>query len=192
MLKRLWVTGYRAYELNVHGQKDPHIPVIKDSLKNILGDYLDDGLEWLITGGQQGTEQWAAEVALELKKDYPDLQVAIMLPYQNFGERWQESSQEALAQLRTRVDFSASISNDPYKGGYQLAQYGQFMTDHTDGALFVYDPDFPGKPDYDYRRVQNLPARREYDFRNISMDDLEETARALAEAEAERNNDFQN
>ncbi|WP_241559426.1 DUF1273 domain-containing protein [Lacticaseibacillus hulanensis] len=186
MLKRLWVTGYRAYELNVHGQKDPHIPVIKDSLRNVLLEALDDGLEWIITGGQQGVEQWAAEVGMELKADYPNLQVAIMLPYLNFGNRWQEESQSQLAALRERVDFSASISNQPYQSGYQLAQYGQFMTAHTDGALFVYDPEFPGKTEFDYKRATNLPAARNYDVRTITMDDLEEVARTLAENEAEK------
>lgn len=187
MLKRLWVTGYRAYELNVHGQKDPHIPVIKDSLRNVLLELLDDGLEWIITGGQQGVEQWAAELGMELKADYPDLRVAIMTPYQNFGERWQENSQEQLARLREQVDFTASTSNQPYQSGYQLSAYGQFMTTHTDGALFVYDPDYPGKTEFDYKRVQNLPPERQYDVRTISMDDLEETARTMAENAADQN-----
>lgn len=31
--KRLWVTGYRAYELNVFGSNDPKLKVLKTSLK---------------------------------------------------------------------------------------------------------------------------------------------------------------
>lgn len=181
MLKRLWVTGYRGYELNVHGQKDPHIAIIKDSIRNRLLSLLDDGLEWVITGGQQGTEQWAAATALELKNEYPELRVAIMLPYQNFGGRWQEASQNQLSALTAAVDYSASISNRPYESGYQLAQYGQFMTTHTDGALFVYDPEYPGKTDFDFKRVKNLLAEQDYPYYNITMDDLEDNARELAE-----------
>ncbi|MFR6020912.1 MAG: SLOG family protein, partial [Lactobacillaceae bacterium] len=47
--KRLWVTGYRAYELNVFGSNDPKLKVLKTSLKNTLMQFLDEGLEWLIT-----------------------------------------------------------------------------------------------------------------------------------------------
>ncbi len=192
MLKRLWVTGYRSYELNIHGQTDPRIRVIKDSLRNAIQYYLDDGLEWLITGGQQGTEQWAAEVGLELKKDYPDLQIAMMFPYSEFGNRWQENSQERLRLLQDQLDFSASVSQEPYKSGYQLSAYGQFMTTHTDGALFLYDTDYPGKSEFDYNRVRQLPENQHYSFQTITMDDLEEAARTLAELETEKNNHFQN
>ncbi len=31
--KRLWITGYRAYELNVFGAQDPKLKVLKTSLK---------------------------------------------------------------------------------------------------------------------------------------------------------------
>lgn len=58
--KRLWVTGYRAYELNVFGSNDPKLKVLKTSLKNTLMQFLDEGLEWLITGGQLGVEQWGS------------------------------------------------------------------------------------------------------------------------------------
>ncbi|HAJ54542.1 MAG TPA: hypothetical protein DCL56_07720, partial [Lactobacillus sp.] len=42
--KRLWITGYRAYELNVFGNQDPKLKVLKISLKNTLLQYLDEGL----------------------------------------------------------------------------------------------------------------------------------------------------
>ena len=47
--KRLWITGYRAYELNVFGAQDPKLKVLKTSLKNTLTQFLDEGLNWLIT-----------------------------------------------------------------------------------------------------------------------------------------------
>jgi len=43
--------------------------------------FLDEGLEWLITGGQLGVEQWAVEVALGLKPLYPDFKIAMMVPF---------------------------------------------------------------------------------------------------------------
>lgn len=190
MANRLWVTGYRAYELNVYGAHDKKIDVIKYCLKQELTQRLDDGLEWIITGCNQGTDQWAAAVGLELKKDYPDLKIAMMAPYADFGSRWQENSQEQLADLRQRVDFTAATSKQAYAGGWQLAEFGSFMSSHTDAALMLYDPEHPGKNKYDYNRVKNLGPERNYNVSLITMYDLQDAADEMAEAAG--NEHFQN
>ena len=40
-MKRLWTTGYRAYELGVFDEKDPKVAVIKDVLQKQLRYQLD-------------------------------------------------------------------------------------------------------------------------------------------------------
>ena len=72
---RLWVTGYRSYELGVFQDSDPKVLVIKDLLKRHFEQKFNEGLEWIISSGQLGVEQWALETALEMKKDYPELKV---------------------------------------------------------------------------------------------------------------------
>ena len=78
---RLWVTGYRSYELGVFANNDPKVKVIKYLLKKHFEQKFNDGLEWVITGGQLGVEQWAAEAAIELKEEYPELKVSLMYPF---------------------------------------------------------------------------------------------------------------
>ena len=63
------------------------------------------------------------------------------------------------------------------------------MTTHTDAAVIVYDPEFPGKPQWDYRAAEDMANRRDYPVTLITMDDLQETSEELAEAENEH---FQN
>lgn len=187
--KRLWVTGYRAYELNVFGSNDSKLKVLKTSLKNTLIQFLDEGLEWLITGGQLGVEQWAVEVALGLKPLYPDFKIAMMVPFTDFGKQWNEDNQGQLAALRGQVDFSDAVSQAPYQQPAQLQGYTQFMTIHTDAALLVYDPEFPSKAKWDYQAAEAMADHRDYPVQLITMDDLEETAQAMVEAENEH---FQN
>lgn len=68
-MQRLWVTGYRSYELNVFNDHDPKITIIKYALKNYFISLLEEGqLDWIITGANLGVEQWAAEVGVELNK----------------------------------------------------------------------------------------------------------------------------
>lgn len=173
---RLWVTGYRSYELGTFGDQDPKIKVIKFALKQVLKAQLDEGLEWVITGGQLGIEQWAVSVVQELKSDYPDLKVAMMMPFKNFGNQWQSSNQEKLQDLITQSDFAESVSTQEYQGASQLRSYQQFMLSHTDGALLVYDADYPGKTQFDSQTIQVYQQKTPYPLTQIDMLALQDYA----------------
>ena len=63
-MKRLWVTGYRSYELGVFSDKDPKLTIIKYALSNYLKSLLEEGkIDWVISGANLGTEQWGLETA---------------------------------------------------------------------------------------------------------------------------------
>ena len=177
-MRRLWITGYRSYELNVFKDDDPKAAVIKDVLSRELKARLEESDEefWLITGPQLGTEQWAIEVALKLKDDYPQLKVSMMQPFTEFGQQWNENNQAKLANLQSAVDFSASVSDHPYQSPQQLRAFQQFMLTHTDEALLLYDPDHEGKEKYDYQAIQKYQANHDYSYRLIDFDELQEAA----------------
>ncbi|MCI1290540.1 MAG: DUF1273 domain-containing protein [Lactobacillus sp.] len=179
-MKRLWVTGYRSYEINVFGDKDPKIKVIKYALKNALQAKLDDDeLDWVITGGALGVEQWAAETALTLRNQ--QVHVAMMTPYADYAKNWNEAHQAHFLQLQQAVDFAAATSNHPYQSPVQLRNYENFMLAHTEGALLVYDPDHPGKSKYDYELVQQAAEKGDYQLELLDFYDLQEAAEELAE-----------
>lgn len=181
MGNRLWISGYRSWELSVHGDQDPKLTVIKYLLKNELITALEDGLEWVITGGELGVEQWSLEVALSLQPDYPDLKTALMTPFQDFGSHWNESNLAKLKSLQAKVSFARATSDQPYQQPAQLSGYNRFMAQHTDGALFLYDTDYPGKAEYLYNVALAESKRRNYPVKALSMDDLEEAARELSD-----------
>lgn len=188
MLSRLWLTGYRGYELNVYQDNDPKLAVIKYSLKNTLQVYLEDGLEWLITGAQLGVEQWGVEVAADLKKDFPNFKIAVMLPFAEFGKQWNEKNQQKLSQILTMADFTANVSEHPYQNPSQLKNYQTFMSEHTDGALLIYDPEAPGKPQYDYDFLKQKTERESnYPLQLIDFYELQDQAEQLSEAQREDN-----
>ncbi|MFC0423525.1 DUF1273 domain-containing protein [Lactiplantibacillus plajomi] len=186
-MSRLWLSGYRSYELNVFGDQDPKLKVIKYALTNYLTTQIEDGMDWLITGGQLGIEQWAAEVGLALKQDYPELKVAMMLPYGEFGGRWNETNQAKLQTLLARVDFQAPVSKQPYENPQQLKNYQEFMVTHTDAATLIYDPDNPGKPSYDYDLIRQYGEAHPYPLTVIDFDLLQESANEYSE---KQNNGF--
>ncbi len=69
-MSRLWVSGYRSYELGIFQSKDPKVTIIKEAIKQFICQRIDDGVDWIITGPQLGVEQWTIEVTLELKKRF--------------------------------------------------------------------------------------------------------------------------
>ncbi|CAK8053729.1 DUF1273 domain-containing protein [Eupransor demetentiae] len=175
-MSRLWLTGYRSYEMGIFKDNDPKLTVIKYALKLSITQAIEEGVDWVLTGGQLGTEQWAIEVVNELKEDYDQLRLGVILPFQKFGSQWKEDKQIKLASLIASADFHDQIYHQEYQGPYQLRAYQDFMLEHSDRAFLLYDPDFPGKVDYDYQKILKWQEERPYPLTNLTMDDLQEIA----------------
>lgn len=183
-MKRLWTTGYRAYELGVFDEKNPKVAVIKDVLQKQLRYQLDSTSEdfWLITGPQMGVERWSIESALTIKVDYPQLKIALMEPYTDFAARWNENNQARLAAIKAQVDFAGRVSEKKYESPEQLRAYQNFMLHYTDGALLIYDPEHEGKTVWDWRAINRYREQNaDYSMRMIDFDELQEAAEEYSE-----------
>lgn len=179
-MQRLWVTGYRNYELNIFGSKDPKITVIKYALTNYYKELLDNAqLDWVITGANLGIEQYAIQAAIDLRQKYP-IRVSMMTPYEEFVSRWNENNQANFLKLKEGVDFFASTSNTPYQSPVQLRNYQNFMLQHTDRALMIYDLEHPGKPRFDYNIIQKYQKNHHYPLDLIDFYDLQDIAEEYA------------
>lgn len=183
-MKRLWTTGYRAYELGVFDEKNPKVAVIKDVLQKQLRYQLDSTSEdfWLITGPQMGVERWSIESALTIKVDYPQLKIALMEPYADFAARWNENNQARLAAIKAQVDFAGRVSEKKYESPEQLRAYQNFMLHYTDGALLIYDSEREGKTVWDWRAINRYREQNaDYSMRMIDFDELQEAAEEYSE-----------
>lgn len=180
-MQRLWVTGYRSYELSIFSPKDKKIVVIKYAIENYLKRLLDEGqLDWVISGPNLGVEQWALQSALDLRDEY-SVRSSMMVPYLNFDQRWNEANQANYQNLKDQVDFFAATSNSPYQSPVQLRNYQNFMINHTDRALLVYDPEHPGKPRFDYDLIQKYQKERDYPMDLLDFYDLQDAAEEYSE-----------
>lgn len=183
---KLWLTGYRNYEMNIFQPTDQRIKILRELLKAQLQQKVFNGLKWVLLGGEPGIEQWGAEAAVALKKTEPDLKVALLLPYAEFGNRWKPEKQAALDQLKQQVDFTGEVSRQPYTAPQQLRNWQQFMLQHTDEALLVYDLQYPGKCQYAYQAVKKYQQRRTYNLTLLDMDWLEVSSQDYLEESAQK------
>lgn len=185
-MQRLWVTGYRNYELNTFNDKDPKIKIIKLVLQKYMINLLENGqLDWIITGANLGVEQWASEVAINLRSKYP-IRTSIIIPYENFAQRWNETNQAKFFNLKKQVDFFASTSKNPYQSPVQLRNYQNFMLLHTDKALMIYDVENPGKPKFDYDLIKKYQKSRNYPLELIDFYDLQDAAEEYQASQDDR------
>ena len=183
-MDRIWLTGFRSYELGVFGTKDPKLTIIKFAIEKILRQSIANGTEWLITGGQLGVEQWAIEVAVDLKVEFPGFKIALMTPFKNFGAQWNETNKEKLQQLKQQVDFSTSVYQGDYNNRTQLISYQQFMLAHTDGGIIFYDDEATeSKARFDADIMQQFSKQHDYPIMKIDLDRLQEFANDYQETQ---------
>jgi len=180
MIKNLWITGYRSYELGIFKDNDPKAKVIQDFFQERIINYAEDGTEWILTGAQLGTEQIIGKAIQEVKKKGYNIKHAVMLPYAEFGNKWNENNQQLLNIYLRNADYVNKVSNLSYHSGRQLKVWQDFMLKHTGGAAIFYDPDSSGKPKYDYEAIKAYQGRgNDYQLELIDFDSMQDFANML-------------
>ncbi|WNC12130.1 DUF1273 domain-containing protein [Brevibacillus brevis] len=176
MLKRLFVSGYKAHELGIFHEKNPGLAIIKKALKRELVRFLEEDLEWVIISGQLGVEMWAAETVLELKKEYPHLKLAVITPFLNQEEKWKEETQDYYRNIVMQADYMNSVYQTPYQGAWQLGEKDKFLLSHSDGILLVYDEENEGSPKFLSKLAAKKAELGDYQVFRINAYDLQTIA----------------
>lgn len=172
-MKTVYITGYKPYEIGVFKNNQPEVRYIKLFLQDKIKAYIEDGLEWVIIQGNLGTELWAAEVVIRLKKNY-DIKLSIITPFLNHTEKWNDENKVYYQQISNKADYINSVFQDEYKGSYMFKQANQFILDNTNGAILFYDEEHVASPKFFKQALIDFTAENHYNMDIISMHDLSE------------------
>lgn len=176
-LKRILISGYRSYEMNIFNQTDPKYLYLRKFLKDRIIRFIEEGTEWFVIGGQLGIELWAGEIILELQEEYSNIHLAIILPYTSFEKNWNESNQALFKKVTHQADYVNFSSNKDYESPSQLKGNQVFMIRNTEGAFLVYDrmneASADGKPKYLYDLIQIYQEQTEYSLELASFDEID-------------------
>ncbi|MFC0559996.1 DUF1273 domain-containing protein [Halalkalibacter alkalisediminis] len=172
-MKSIVVSGYKGHELGIFDQKHKGIYFIKKAIEQRLRSLVEEGLEWVIISGQLGVELWAAEVVLYLKEEYPQLQLAVLTPFLNQEEKWQEATKLYYQEIVQQADFQDSITRRPYDNAVQLRQKNEFLIAKADGLLLLYDEEKPGTPTYYLEIAKKREAHEHFPIVIITPTDLD-------------------
>lgn len=185
MLKVLFVTGYKNYELGIFDNKSKEVSFIKKAMYNRLNILAEEGLEWVLISGQMGVELWAGEAVISLKKTYRDLKLAVLTPFLNQESKWNEKNQEYYNYIIENADYVDSISKQPYVNPGQFKNRDQLLLHKSDGILILYDEEKEGSAKYIWQEAKKYKEKKPYEIIQIDFYDLQQL---IEEASMEHNN----
>ena len=91
----------------------------------------------ILTGMARGTDLWAAEIVLALRKRNTKLKLICAVPYEGFELRWSEHWQNRYRQILTEADLVKVIGNGYHPGVFQFRN--EWMVDRSSRVIAVYN-----------------------------------------------------
>lgn len=170
--KIITITGYRSFELGIFQAKDPKLSLLYKFIKQSLIEWIENGVEWVVIGGNLGIELWAAEMVIELKQEGYVVQLAIILPFVDFGKQWNDKNKALLDKVLSAADYVNYVSQKPYEHPSQLSNHTRFVAQHTDMLWAIYDALYPGKSQFFIKEFTKIKGIENVYL--VSMDELQD------------------
>lgn len=106
--------------------------------------YREEGIHRYYTGCAQGADLWAGEAVLSLKKQYNDMQLVCVVPFEGQERGWEEEQRRRYSRLLDNSDqviiLAPDIGEQPAQK-YYLAR-NRYLVDHANLLFAVYDKAF--------------------------------------------------
>lgn len=149
---RCCFTGHRPEKLSRTER------AIKSDLKKEIKQAIKDGYTVYLTGMARGTDLWAAEIVLALRKRNKDLKLICAIPYEGFELRWSEQWQTLYRQVLAEADLVKVIGNGYHPGIFQIRN--EWMVDRSTRVIAVYNGQAGGtKNTICYADRHSIPVR---------------------------------
>ena len=74
---------------------------------------LEQGVRYFGVGGALGFDTLVAEKLLDLRRQYPQIRVILVLPFRGYQSRWTAAQQARAARIESRVDKVSTAATPP-------------------------------------------------------------------------------
>ncbi|ALC92744.1 hypothetical protein AM500_10435 [Bacillus sp. FJAT-18017] len=169
--KVITISGYKPFELGIFQPDHPAASYIKAAYKKEILPLVETGLEWVLISGQLGAELWAAEAVFELQEDFPDLKLAVITPFLEQEEKWNDKNKEWYESILLGADYVDSVTKKKYDSPNQFRLKNQFLIKKSDALILLYDSEKEGSPKFMYEMAQQVNG---YPVRLITFYDLQQ------------------
>ena len=131
-------TGHRPEKLPWgFREEDPRCIALKGRLRRAVEQAYADGFRHFITGMARGTDQYFAQIVLELKEHLPGITLEAAIPCEEQASRWRESERERYFDLVSQCDLETMVQRHYDRGCMQ--RRNRYMVDRSARLIAAYD-----------------------------------------------------
>jgi len=129
--QRCCFTGHRPGKMK-WGEEE-----IKPLLAKAIEDAIKDGYVTFITGMAMGTDIWAGEIILQMKKSYSNIHLICALPHPGFESRRSDEEKKRFNDIVKNADLVKVINDRYFNGCYQVRN--EWMVSKSNLVIAVFD-----------------------------------------------------
>lgn len=131
-----------------------------EKMREVLSSYIkklvERGYRTFVTGGAVGFDTIAAETVLEMKKKYPFIRLAVIIPCENQSAKWSFEQKERYNTILSLADETKCLSPVYYDGCMQVRN--RAMADMSSVCIAYLTSSFGGtKSTVDYCERIGIP-----------------------------------
>ncbi len=89
---------------------------IKKKTRQVLIETIEQGYRYFGVGGALGFDTLAAQTVLELRSEYPDIKLILVLPCENQTQGWERADIEEYKRIKAAADKVVCTSQAYYSG----------------------------------------------------------------------------
>ena len=138
-VKKCCFTGHRPQKLGF-SENSIKCDELKSILKENIISLIKQGVTHFISGMAIGVDTYAAQIVLELKKEYPDIILECALPCETQASKWREVDRETYFNILEQCDIDTLLQTR-YTNDCMMKR-NMYMVDNSDYIIAVWN----GKP----------------------------------------------
>ena len=135
-LHRCCFTGHRPEKLTVDDD------IVIAALEKQIRAAVADGFVTFISGMARGTDIWAAEIVLQLKKEGHPIHLIAACPFDGFEDKWESDWQRRYKKILKKADLVKYVCEHYSRSCFQIRN--EWMVDRSARVIAVYNGEAGG------------------------------------------------
>lgn len=137
--KKCCFTGHRPSGLPWgYNEQDFRYLNLKVELIKKIKQAIEDGFNYFISGMALGVDILAAEIVLNLKKEFPFIKLELAIPCLNQFEKWKSSQKERYNKVFKKADFITYVSKENYFTNCMQLR-NKYMVNNSNKIIAVFN-----------------------------------------------------
>lgn len=136
--RRVAFTGYRPQKMPFgFNEQDERCIDFKKRLHDTIESFIWQGYQHFISGGALGMDMYAAEIVLKLKREYPEILLEMVSPFDGQAAKWAPEYQQRHDALFCQADIVTATGHEYTKSCMFLRN--RYLVENADLLLAAYD-----------------------------------------------------